>query len=341
MVKAITAYPQLKLVALVIAVAVWFYGNSRLQEEVTLRVPLSFRVPEGHRLVYQSDRRVRLRLRGPQYLIQRRQEEAGQNYLRLRANLTPEDLDDANGMTEISIDPSWLNVPESELVRLGVETLEPQTVRVRVGRIVEKNMPVEVELSGTPRRGYQVRQATTVPSSVEVRGPAFVLNGMEAIRTQTVALWDVRDDFRRMVNLELRPTVAVAEDIQVPVQLEAEPSQVAVHVEIGGENARRTLDGVPVRIMQPVQFPYEVEIPEAESRVSIVISGLPQAVEELSAESLLAYVDLSDLTEEEIEPGGRALYKETVRVRLEGDPEVSVESVTPEQVTTVLQNPVE
>jgi hypothetical protein len=336
---AITNYPQLKAVALAIAVAVWFYANTRLQEEATLRVPITLQVPQGHRLVYQSHRSIQLRLRGPQYLIQRRQEEADQNSLRMSVHLTEERI--GNGVTELEVDPTWLNIPGSEMVQISVVDIRPRKIRVRASRDISRTLPVKVQLSGSPRRGYQMREAESIPAEVTVSGPAFVLERMEAVQTEEVALWDARIDFRRIVPLQLERMARVDENTEVPLTMEAEPSEVAVHVEIGGQRVERTLKGVPVLVLGPPSFPYDVEIPAEESTVQITLSGLPQELEEVTGADLLAFVDLSKMTVGEIQPGERALSKEYVLVRVEADADVAIKSIQPELVTTVLKNPLQ
>jgi YbbR domain-containing protein len=337
--RAITNYPQLKVVALVIAVVVWFYANTQLQEEVTLRIPLTVQVPQDYRLVYQSHRSIQLRLRGPQYLIQRRQDEDENNSLHMSARLTEEEVEE--GMSELEVVPEWLNAPSSDMVQVNVVNIRPQIVRVRASRNISRTLPVEVELSGAPHQGYQLRETVAVPTEVTVTGPAFVLEEMDVIQTEEVPLWDARQSFRRVVPLQLRPTVQVDANAEVPVRLQAQPSEVAVHVAIGGQRVERAIPNIPVHVLRPRTFPYEVEIPTEDSTVEVTLTGLPQELEEVSAEDVVAFVDLSRKTVGEIPPGERQPSKEDVRVRLDTEAEVKVKSITPELVTTVLKNPVD
>lgn len=337
--RAITNYPQLKAIALVIAVVVWFYANTQVQEEVTLRVPLTVQVPQGYRLVYQSHRKIQLRLRGPQYLIQRRQDEDENNSLHMSARLTEEDVEE--GVTELEVVPEWLNAPTSDMVQINAVNIRPQVVRVRASRNISRTLPVEVQLSGAPHQGYQLRETVAVPTEVTVTGPAFVLEKMEAVRTEEVPLWDARANFRRVVPLQLRPAVQVDSNAEVPIRLQAQPSEVAVHVEIGGQRVERIIPDIPVHVLRPRTFPYQVEIPTEDSTVEVVLTGLPQELEAVSPEDIVAFVDLSRKTVEDIPPGERQPSKEDVRVRLDTEADVKVKSITPELVTTVLKNPVD
>ncbi len=336
LVNSITSHPQLKVVALIVAIVVWVYANSRVQQEVSLRAPVEIRVPDGYELVYQSHEEINLRLRGPQYIINRRQEQAALGNLTLRVPLSPEEV--AGQTVEVNARPAWLNIPDTELVRMEVLSMRPSDLRVRISPIVTKQIPVNVELSGMPRRGYQIKETSTVPPEVEVTGPKIVVEQLEKVSTEEVALWDVSSGFRRMVRLQTRAMVPVETGKEVPVDFRVKPTSVAVHVKTGREEVERTLEKVPVRLMMPPDFPFRVQVGEGESHVKVVISGLPQQVENLTRDALMAFVDVSKLAGETIQPGEKALYKENVQIRQLGDPNVQVQSVIPAKVTTILKN---
>ena len=343
--KALFNNLQLKLIGLGIAVAIWFYASSRLREEATLRVPVNISLPQGYELLHQSHEVVQLRLRGPQFLIQRRQEEASQNGLRMRARLEEGDFEE--GVVQITINPGWLSVPERELVQMSVGSMSPQRLSLFVSKTVKRRLPVRVQLTGKPREGYEVRSREGVPPEVTVTGPRTVLEQMEDIGTQGVSIWDARNDIHRIVALELEHKTTIPSpgrrdrQKEVTLRLKAEPSEVATHVQIAAESATRAIEDVPVLVLRPPKFPYEVQISEEESAVTVTFAGLPQDVRRLQPGDVSVYVDLKNLKEEKIAPGESVPYREKVQALLRSDVPVRIENIKPDQITIELRNPAE
>ncbi|MBS3761703.1 MAG: hypothetical protein KGZ25_00235 [Planctomycetes bacterium] len=329
----------IKLIALAIAVALWFYANNRLKEEANLRVPVVVDVPEGYELVYQSHNRVQIRFSGPQYLIQRRQEEANQNFLQMTGRFGGEEI--KGGLRKLPIQGKWLNIPATELVQMGIQNVKPEALTVYISPVESRTLPVEILTSGRPREGYEIRGKNSIPEEVVVQGPRVSLNEMSAIMTHPISVWDARSDLRRVVPLVKQRKVELAEGLEVSTSVKADPPQVAAYVEVAGQDEERVLEGLPVQIVRPLSFPYGVKIPEEESHATVVLRGLSHQLDRVEPEGLMVYVDLRTLTEEKIEPGGSALYKERIHVLPPDEGDVEVIRTEPQQVTVELSNKVE
>ncbi len=333
--RLFTTHWQVKLMALTLAVGVWFYGNTRIRDDVVLRVPLNVQLPDGYELLYKSHSQAQVRFTGPQYLIQRQQEEARQNYIQF--NLRPAEEDVDVGEMALEIDPARLNIPGSELAMMNVVVVSPLEASLVVDRIASRTLPVEASLSGRPRGGYKISDYTVTPSEVSVEGPSLALDRLESLKTISIPVWDAQESLRRYVPLAADHVLTWSEDISIPVSFRTSPSQVAVHVSVGIEYRQSGIEGVPVKLLAPVGFPYSAEISE-DALVEVVVSGLPDVVEDITAEDISAYVDLSGLEDEEIASGATAPYKETVYVILRSGIDAEVTEVNPEQVTILLSN---
>ncbi len=333
--RAIFGNAQLKVIAIAIAIAIWAYASSRLKEETGIDVPLTVRVPEGYEIVYQSHDRIQIWLRGPHFLIKRRQDEAAQHYLRMTTALKPEQLEE--GVARLEVEPGWLNVPQWQLARTSV-SVQPQFVDVHVSKVVKRLLPVEVTLSEEPHPGYEIRSRLAIPPVVSVTGPAVVVDRLEVVRTQAVSVWDAQVDLRRPgVPLVLEQTLELSEGLEVLVSFDAEPPQVAVRVEVGSEKEERRFEGIALQILRPPDFPYDVEIAPEQESISVLVSGLPQDIARLTAASVTAYVDLRDL--QEPPDGATARYKVEVRLLLPEHVPVSAGPPEPDMVTVVLSKP--
>jgi len=339
--KAVFGNVRVKLLALGIAVTVWVYANGRLKEELTLSVPLQVRLPKGYELVYQSHQQVELRFRGPGSLIRKRQEEKARGQLLMTVRL--EEAQAGKGRLNLPVSPDWLNVPEREMVQLGVRVVSPPAAQLFVSKRATRMLPVEVQLEGRAREGYAVRSVSAVPPEVSVTGPELAFEQIKKIRTDKVSIMDLEGDRRAFPTLISHEKLTLTEGLVVPVNLTATPSQVAVYVRIGptAEKEGRRIDGVPLGLLMPPGFPYDVEIGDGTGlvTVSVVVSGLPQEVREVARESVRAYVDLYGLKDQEIAPGASAPSREKVHVSLPENLSVQVKSVEPDYVVLRLTNP--
>ncbi len=320
---------QIKLLALTIAFAIWFYADSRLKEDVVLReVPVNIEVPDGYRLIYQSASRVWLHLSGPQHLMKKRQEEARENYLRFTVRLSSADI--PNGPVQRDVDPEWLNVPEPEFLRMNVAAMHPRRIELFASPVVRRTLPVEPTFLGRPPEGYEIVSHNVTPSRVTVEGPSAVLERMESVKTVPIPVWDARESFGEYQPLQNEHEFDL-NDESVRVSYEVSQSQVTVNVSINVEYTQVELEDVPLKLLQPKGFPYHAEIDE--SRITVLLSGLPTAVDNVTTADVTAYVDLSDLEDEDIAPGTTAPYKQAVQIILGIDAEVI--GIKPDEEVTV------
>ncbi len=333
---------RLKLWALLISVGIWFYAGSQVTEERTFRATLNISVPPDYAVVYQSENVGRVVLAGPRALVDRIQAELGQNPLQLSFALS--DKEAARGWSILQVDAEWLRprLPEQEYVQLGLREVAPAEVRVFVSPIKERTLPVTVRLAGAPPTGFRVVDtATASPAEVKVRGPAVAVDALNAVETTDLVLYGVQQSIAGR-QLGLRSDIPVALDdgthISVPVSLS--PAAVVASVQIVGEEERaQTFENVPVLLLTPPGFAYVAEFAEDEDAVAVVVRASPANLKKLKPGSIKAYVDLERLSEERIEPGASAPYKEKVLLSLPEDVTYSSALSRPDRVTLLLKNP--
>jgi len=333
--KAIFGNTRLKLLALGIALAIWFYGSSQLQEEALIVVPLTVQVPEGHQVVYQSALRIQLNLKGSHALIVRVRDQAAQNNLPMTVVLEGEGL--REGVSGLDVDPGWLGMPKRDMVQLRVAGIEPDRVRIGVSKVIERKLPVEVAISGKPRPGYEVSGAAATPSEVTVRGPALLLDTMEAVRTLDVSVLDEQADLRRDVALQTVGSFQLADGTKVETPFEVEPARVVGHVNVVGNVVEKKLAGVRVHVLKPLDFPFAVEIPKEDSTVAVVLAGVKEDLEAITEQSVRAYVDLAGLAAESDVKATGSPYKRSVRLMLPPEARVTESRVEPKEITVILK----
>ena len=109
---------------------------------------------------------------------------------------------DISGLTEANEYDLPVTVSVS---KSGVETnyVNPGKVHVRVDRVESKDVPVEVNVTGTPDDGYRAGKPTTATKKVTVSGPATDL----AQVSKAVAVVDVTGRNSSLTDYECRVTL--------------------------------------------------------------------------------------------------------------------------------------
>src|SRR6056297_3514930 len=143
MFKALTENWILKILSLVFALILWFFVIGERSVEVGYRVPLELtNEPPGMMVANEVPNLVDIRLSGPRTLLM---------------NLSPADIsisvdlsDLKPGLTSFKRLEERLNIPSG----LKVTRLSPSFVDVKLERVTDKPVPVEVVLHGEPEEGY-------------------------------------------------------------------------------------------------------------------------------------------------------------------------------------------
>ncbi len=162
-------------------------------------------------------------------------------------------------------------------------------VRVSVEILLLKELPVTCEVTGIPEDGYQYTgEVTFSKETVTVAARSQLLEHVEAIEIPAGVLdvTDASEDVTTLVDLKeyLPDGVELAEDnfvgrINVTATIEAEQER-AVRVPVG----QIRFEGIPDR--------YKAVITEPANECSIMLTGLQEALNEVTAEDVTASVDL-------------------------------------------------
>ncbi len=269
-------------------------------------------------------------------------DETLQGALRMKYEMTPDDVRD--GWATLEVHPSWLQLGlhEYEFVQLRARNIAPATVQVFVSPIVEKVLPVQVTLSGQPPTGLRVQgEPATAPSQVLVRGPAIAVSSMASVPTEDVPLWKLTPgvfEEPRVLRRDAQVTLDNGQRVDVPLELR--DATVLVRLRVAGESvAQQTFDDLPLSLLVPLQFAYEAEVEQGERTVSVTVLAGSEELNKLKADDLRPYVDLTGLAGEKIAPGASGPYREPVVVHLPTGVNVESVQVAPPLVTVLLKNP--
>ena len=297
----------LKLLALILAVLLWFMAVGRERAEVGLTVPLEMtNFPPDMVIANQVPDGISLRIRGSVTITRQVADR------RLRFSL---DLSGAvKGSNKFTLLPSMLDLPRG----IEVMRLAPNTVTVELEKLVTKSLSLLPVIKGEPVSGYIIEDISLEPRVVEVRGPESVLDGMEILWTEAI---DV-------TQLNKPVTVATQPALSDPTIHLVTPVEIKAGIKISEKIVTKSFDDVPILPMQPAGDLKNFRL--TPSRVDLVVRGPINQVEKLVVgENPIVRVNLAGL-----EPGS---HERLVMVELPGSLEVV--KVEPKVVQIEIDNP--
>ncbi|MEO8349360.1 MAG: CdaR family protein [Acidobacteriota bacterium] len=170
----------LKLLALAIALGVWFALSGQRRERISersYRIPLSLiNIPAPTMVASPLPGGVDVRVRGPFTALRQLEPEKLEAVIDLR-NAPP-------GERQYRFAPEDINVPpEVEIIAIA-----PAGVRIALDRIGDKLLPIVPDLSGDVAAGFEVVGVTADPRVARIVGPAAALEKMTGVGTEPISL---------------------------------------------------------------------------------------------------------------------------------------------------------
>ncbi len=221
-------------------------------------------VPPGHVLLDNGDS-VRLTLSGNMSAFQELDEDA------LRTYVIPAL---AAGEASREIREQDFDLPRG----LTIEAIEPRVVRFVLDEMVERELPIQANLDGSPPEGYQLLSQRVEPQTIRVDAPSRYFPEMDRLYTETISLHGIVGSVDRPVTLALtRPYVEYDRD-----------TPIIVHLNVGVIEAERTLANVEVT---PLGAASLGTCEPVDSQMTLRVAGPKHIVDALDASSVFATVD--------------------------------------------------
>jgi len=252
--------------ALLLGILVWYISRNEItqEEEVWAEV----QVVNAADCIIRGEGggvpRVRVTLTGPILSLERVRNEIERRSLVARIRLAEERLN-AGGRVAVRVRAADFGTIQDPRVRL---TVPDRDLDLTITPLDTRSLPVglDTDLDKTRYR------AVIVPSTVQVRGPRAVLDGLSFVLTDPVNL-------RQAVEAGL-------EDVQQTVRIAAVQQgeridcdeRVFVHAFFEEETVEKTFPNVPVRVLASQEFPYKVGIAKAEHRTTAVTVRGPKSL---------------------------------------------------------------
>lgn len=289
-----------KLLALALAVVVWFGLDTEITDRTRQDIPIDILLvnQEHWRIVEREPLRARVTLKGARADIDRIGELVMRNSLRGAVRFDENDIRDEGQNKEVhtvAITPSVFNLRFRDLT---FESIQPEKIQITLVRVGEKELKVRPALAGEPEKGFLLARTKVSPSSIKVRGPLVALSKHQTIDTETLFLHGMDASFEETVN--------VASTLD-GYAVSGRP--VTVQVDIVPEPGEKTLERVPLRVVYPAGWPHgKVDI-EIDERLDVKVRGPAVLVEKLRPRDLLAMVELDNTAWNEwMDPDSQSQY---------------------------------
>ncbi len=261
----------LKIMAAILATALWFIVAGEQNVERTRRVPLEFRnKPAVLEILGDPPTTVDVRLLGSSTALSRM--DTGEVVAML-------DLTGARpGSRLFHMRTDEVRVPYG----VTVLQLTPATISLELEEAARPMVPVRPAVEGDPAPGFVAGDMTSQPSSVEVIGPESRVKQLTAATTEPVSLTGQRETVFDTV------TIGVSDSA---VRL-VEPMSARVTVEIVPAPVERVVSGVPIR-WRNLNAGLTARV--APQTATVTVRGRRQALEDMRTETIDAFVDLAGL----------------------------------------------
>lgn len=287
-----------KIVSVIIAVVLWGIVLGSRNVEVTKEIPLEVITPADVVPANEIPDRIAFRLSGPKAflrsILDRREEP-------IRVNLS--------GAKPALVTYRFFS--DNIRVPIGVKVLSinPTAILIKLEYLKRREVPVRVELRGTPPEGFRIVKTEIKPEVVRIKGAESRVDSVTEIPTTPIDVSNLKSTLEKEVPIDLS---------RFNVQLDSELPRVIVEVEPISANFR--IKNVDIHVLSP----YKVKLEERS--VTVLVRATPQDLQSLDRSQVFGVVDLRG------KPKGK--YNEPVKVTLPKN--IGLVRVIPDHVSLVL-----
>jgi len=182
----------LKLAAVLLAVALWFFATSRGQSEISIDVPLVFRnIPSGLEMIDNNIKTISLNIKGQERLIK---------------NIKLSDIGVYIDLSKAKKGKSIYYVTRDNIKLLhGITVLNinPSSVKVIIEDTITKTVKVRPVIIGEPEKGYYVKSVEVAPEIVVIEGVSSEVRRFNTIKTEALDITGSNETFTQELKLDL------------------------------------------------------------------------------------------------------------------------------------------
>ncbi|HHT9134838.1 MAG TPA: CdaR family protein [Candidatus Avalokitesvara rifleensis] len=279
-----------KLMALVMALALWLFATGKYTGELSCTVPIEVSFSEGYMLLDQSSTAVNIKLTGPKSSIDYVSDLVGERKIIARCGVPVEGRESEEVIEEMVIlDKRNFNLPSE----VTLDMIRPKNIKLLLVRRETKTLTVALQKRGEPMPGYMITREFFFPFDVQVTGPANILKDATAIKTIPIDISNITPEQNRtfpwQVPLEQRVVISRNDKATAaPVECEG---MINVWLDIAEELVSKNFEKVGIKLLEPPGFPYNIELEQ--KSVNLKVKGPKSVLDKLAVPDV--YINVSDL----------------------------------------------
>ena len=263
----------------------WAWVQSEERVEERLKVPVTWKLPEGLTLLEAPLESAFVTVEGVQASVR------ALRAAKLAITIDLSAATEGEAQVELS-DRSIENLP----AQVRVKDIQPGTLKVMLDRITSRRVRVTAATRGEPAAGYKLVSVKVEPERVDLVGPGSVLQTLSEVKTDAVDVTGLRDDAEFEVGLALKKD-----------QLRPEKTNhIKVKVRIAAMVKERKVEAVPLTVDTPGWK-------SAVTTLTVTLNGPVDVVEKIDPARLSARIIVPEGTE----PGAEASWGPAQGLRLE------------------------
>ena len=265
----------IRLVAAVAGIVVWYAIRvATSNSTIVTDIPLTVQPPPDWSVVAQSAKTIDVAFLGT------RDDLRYLNREMIKATVDARAREDHQSFT-IELGAAHVNAPGNA----RIDFIRPAVLTVRLDREITKQVPVKIETQNMLPDGYELEKAVASPPTVELSGPAQILDEIESIGTLPVDL----DGRIRSIN-KRRQALAIGDAL---AGVRIDPVAVTIDLAIVERSVAATFPDLPILPMLPPGSSATIELdPDV---ATAAVKGRPELMKGLAAEDLRLFVDLTEL----------------------------------------------
>lgn len=182
-----------KILAVLLAIMVWYFVVGEERAEVSLTVPLELiNIPRNLIVVNNLPQAIELWVNGPRSLVRSLSTENIGKSLDL-AKTRP-------GTISFSISSEGIPLPRGVIIT----RINPTQVNVVLQKLGTKKIKIKPRIIGKPAPGYEVVSVQVNYEQVEIAGPEGVVESLESLYTKPVDIQGIKDNLKQRTYLDFK-----------------------------------------------------------------------------------------------------------------------------------------
>jgi len=296
--KNIFKNPIQKLLAITIALAIWFFApapDKKDLSEVQFFAAVSYvNLPKNLEIVSERVKSISVSVEIPQNEVPKIHPSMFQVVIDLENSIP--------GESDFRISKDILKMPPN----VRVIQILPSSLSLKFEEIIEKTLPISAVFVGEPAEGLVLEKVLIEPATVKVKGPISVLKGIEQLETKTINIEKVKNNMELFIHMAFPKRV---------VAIDPKPEFYVAKIRVGYKPFFKRLFKIPIGIVNQT---YITRINP--KHFNVLLRGPRGLIQDFTKDDIQAFIDLKGY-----EPGEYKVEAPTVRLR----PEIQIQATWP------------